>query len=108
MEEFLFEGLRTGDTELLDQIIHPEWRLFNVRNDQLVQYSRADFFSWQSGEEEAGGGYEILSIDITGPVASVKTREDAGDAYWIDYLHMAKADGRWWIIGKVAHLVRKE
>lgn len=108
IEDYLFEGLRTSDTDLLDQIIHPDWRLYNVRGDQLVHYSRADFFSWQSGGEEAEGGYEILSVDVTGPVASVKTREDAGDHYWIDYLHMARADGRWWVIGKVAHQVRKD
>lgn len=50
IEEYLFEGLRTADTDLLGQIIHPDWRLFNVRDDRLVQYFRADFFSWQGGE----------------------------------------------------------
>lgn len=107
IDEYLFEGLRTGDTALLDQIIHPDWRLVNVRDDHLVQYDRETFYSWQSGGEDSEDGYEILSIDITGPIASVKTREDAGDHFWIDYLHLAKAEGRWWVIGKIAHPVNK-
>ena len=108
INEYLFEGLKTSDTNLLDQIIHPDWRLFNVRDGSLVQYARADFYSWLSGEEDAETGYEILSVDVTGPIASVKIREDAGDHLWIDYLHLAKAEGRWWIIGKIAHPVRKD
>ena len=108
IDEFLFEGLKTSDTGLLDQIIHPDWRLFNVRDDHLVQYARTDFYSWLSGEEDAQTRYEILSVDITGPIASVKTREDAGDHFWIDYLHLAKAEGRWWVVGKIAHPVSKD
>ncbi len=107
LNDYLFEGLKSSDTELLDQIIHPDWRLLNVPEGRLVQFERSDFYSWLSGEEDSETTYEILSVDISGPIASVKTRENASDHYWIDYLHVAKIDGRWWIIGKLAHPFRE-
>lgn len=108
LNDYLFEGLRTSNRQLLDQIVHPTYSLHNVSRDRLVRYDRSDFYSWLSGEEDSETRYEIMSIDITGPTAAVKTREDGGDHYWIDYLHMVRLEGQWWIIGKLAHQVRKD
>lgn len=53
---------------------------------------------------DAGAPYhgEIVTVDITGMVASVTLKETgfAGGMAFTDYFHLIKADGAWKIISK--------
>ena len=105
IENYFFKGKLEADKNLLSEIIHEDYRLFNVHKGRLEKYVRSDFFSWLGGKENIK--FKIDYIDITGEVAAVKITEDAGNHMWVDYFNLVKVDGKWWIIDEVAFPLRK-
>jgi hypothetical protein len=98
------EGWYEGNSERMERAVHPDLAKRIVNTDQrgrsvlghqsamtLVQNTRRGF-----GKETPSGGRraDVRILDVFGNTASV--RVDA--ATWIDYLHMAKWNGRWVII----------
>jgi hypothetical protein len=105
IENYFFKGKLEADKNLLSEIIHEDYRLFNVHKGRLEKYVRADFFSWLGGKTDIK--FKIDYIDITGGVAAVKITEDAGSHMWVDYFNLVKVDGKWWIIDEGAFPLRK-
>jgi len=105
LETYFFKGKLESNKKLLSQIIHEDYRLFNVHRKKLDKYTRVDFFSWLGGKQKIK--FTIDSIDVTGEVAAVKVTEDAGDHMWVDYFNLVNIDGKWWIIDEVAYPLRK-
>lgn len=97
------EGWYTGDAERMTRALHPD-----LAKRIVVSRDGASRLGQQGAEQlingtRAGGGRntaperrrtEVRILDIFQNVASV--RIDAGG--WIDYLHVAKFDGRWVIV----------
>ncbi|MBN1273241.1 MAG: nuclear transport factor 2 family protein [Candidatus Aminicenantes bacterium] len=105
LENYFFKGKLESDKQLLSEIIHEDYRLFNVHKGRLEKYVRSDFFSWLGGKNDIK--FKIGYIDITGGVAAVKVIEDAGNHMWVDYFNLVKVDGKWWIMDEVAFPLRK-
>jgi hypothetical protein len=99
------QGWFTGDAERMERALHPElakrivstdveseriW-LDDMGKSKLVAGTRAGFGK-EIPESERRDEVEIL--DIFGNAASA--RVDAGP--WIDYMHLAKWEGRWVIV----------
>jgi len=99
------QGWFTGDVERMERALHPElakrivstdlesgriW-LDDMGKSKLVAGTRAGFGK-EIPESERRDEVEIL--DIFGNAASA--RVDAGP--WIDYMHLAKWEGRWVIV----------
>ena len=97
------DGWYTGDGERMARAVHPrlvkrisgqnggEWRLQEMTAEELA------------GAAARGGGSrtpenlrqrDVQILDIFGNTASVKTTM----ARWVDYMHMARIDGRWQIV----------
>ena len=99
------EGWYTGDAERMAGALHPELVKRIIATDdegdrqwidqmgatQLIEGTRAGYGT-QTPEAERRSDVTIL--DIFRETASV--RVDAHD--WIDYMHLAKTDGRWRIV----------
>lgn len=96
------EGWYQGDAARMESALHPELAKRRVRAGprgggelaqmgalQLLQLTRA-----RSGQPEPGRRAELRVLDVFGHSASV--RIDAQD--WVDYLHLARVDGRWCIV----------
>jgi hypothetical protein len=98
------EGWYTGDAERMERAVHPDLAKRIVNTDQrgrsvlghqsamtLVQNTRRG-----AGKETPSGERrtDVRILDIFGNTASV--RVDAST--WIDYLHVARWNGRWVII----------
>jgi hypothetical protein len=98
------EGYYEGDAARMDRALHPELAKRIVRSDstgaawlssmgasQLVAGTRAG-----SGREipAADRKTDVTILDVFHDVASA--RIDAGP--WIDYLHLARVNGRWVIV----------
>jgi hypothetical protein len=105
LENYFFKGKLESDKQLLSQIIHEDWRLFNTHKNKLEKYVRDDFFSWLGGKNEIK--FKIEYIDVTEGVAAAKVIEDAGSHMWVDYFNLVKVEGKWWIIDEVAYPIRK-
>jgi hypothetical protein len=99
------DGWWAGDAERMERALHPELakRIVNVNpqngRNSLGQQSAMTLVQGT----RRGGGKEtpaaarksdVRILDIFGNTASV--RVDAGE--WIDYLHVAKWNGRWVIV----------
>ncbi|MGI8835490.1 MAG: nuclear transport factor 2 family protein [Pyrinomonadaceae bacterium] len=98
------EGWYEGNVERMERALHPELAKRIVRANQQGQ-SRLDQMSAMSlvqGTRRGGGKNtpkekrqkDVTILDVFENAASVKLV--ASD--WIDYLHIAKFDGRWLIV----------
>lgn len=96
------DGYYTGDAARMERALHPDLAKRIVHTDQngrsrlgqmsamtLVQGTRAG-----GGKDEAIKREEVRILDIFQNTAAV--RIDAGT--WVDYLHVAKWNGRWVIV----------
>jgi putative lumazine-binding protein len=98
------EGWYAGDAARMERSLHPELAKRIVRTDargrsslgqmgamQLVQYTRVSDGKKIPKEKQQK---DVTVLDIFGNAASVKIIA----ADWIDYLHVAKFNGRWVIV----------
>jgi hypothetical protein len=98
------EGWYEGNAERMERALHPELAKRIVRSDskgrssfghmgamQLVQYTRiSDGKNIPKDKQQK----DVTVLDIFGGAASAKIVA----ADWIDYLHLAKWNGRWVIV----------
>ena len=108
------EGWYEGNAERMERALHPELAKRIVRTNPQNNQSRLDQMSAMSlvmGTRRGGGKdtpkerqqKDVTILDIYENAASVKVV--ASD--WIDYLHMAKFNGRWVIVNVLWELKPK-
>jgi hypothetical protein len=108
------EGWYEGNAERMERALHPELakRMFSKDDNgrsifnhmgamRLVQGARAGFGKNTPKDQQRK---EVKILDVFENVASV--RADMRD--WIDYMHMAKLDGRWVIVNVLWELRPKQ
>ena len=99
------EGWYEGNADRMERALHPELAKRIVRTNPQNKQSRLDQMSAMSlvqGTRRGGGRNtpkerqhkDVTILDVYENAASVKIM--ASD--WIDYLHMAKFNGRWVIV----------
>jgi hypothetical protein len=107
------EGWYEGNAERMERALHPELAKRIVRTNH-EGYSRLDQMSAMTlvlGTRRGGGTQtpkekqqkDVTILDVFENAASVKIV--ASD--WIDYLHMAKSNGRWVIVNVLWELKPK-
>ena len=108
------EGWYEGSAERMERSLHPELAKRIVRTDPKTAKSRLDQMSALTlvqGTRRGGGKdtpankrqSDVTILDVYENVASVKVV--ASD--WIDYLHVAKFNGRWVIVNVLWELKPK-
>lgn len=108
------EGWYEGNAERMERALHPELakRMFSKDEKgrsqfnhmgamRLVQSTRSGYGKNTPKEEQRK---EVKILDIFENVASV--RADMKD--WIDYMHVAKVDGKWLIVNVLWELRPKK
>ena len=99
------EGWYEGNAERMERALHPELAKRIVRTNPQSKQSRLDQMSAMSlvqGTRRGGGKNtpkerqqkDVTILDVYEGAASVKIVA----LEWIDYLHMAKFNGRWVIV----------
>jgi hypothetical protein len=99
------EGWYEGNPERMERALHPELAKRIVRTNPQNNQSRLDQMSAMSlvqGTRRGGGKNtpkerqqkDVTILDVYEGAASVKIIASE----WIDYLHMAKFNGRWVIV----------
>jgi hypothetical protein len=97
------EGWYTGDAERMNRALHPDLAKRIVRTEngtsqlnsmgaaQLVEGTRKGYGKETPADQRQR---DVAILDIFGDAASVKaTMHD-----WVDYMHMARWNGRWVIV----------
>lgn len=97
------EGWYTGDAARMGRSLHPRlakrisvqregaWQLQEMTAEEL---SRAAGGGGGTRTPEAQRQRDVQILDVFGSVASVRVTMSG----WIDYMHMARVDGRWQIV----------
>lgn len=108
------EGWYEGNAERMERALHPELAKRIVRTDpkgrsslgamgamQLVQYTRSEGGKNTPKDKQQK---DVTVLDIFGGAASAKIVASE----WIDYLHLAKFNGRWVIVNVLWEMKPKE
>jgi hypothetical protein len=108
------EGWYEGNAERMERALHPELAKRIVRTNQegMSQFSQMSAMALVQGTRRGGGKQtpkenqqkDVTILDVFENAASVKVV--ASD--WIDYLHMAKFNGRWMIVNVLWELKPKK
>ena len=99
------ESWYEGSTEKIERAVHPDLAKRIVRTDPQSKNSRLDHMGAMRLYQNVRSGYgkktpkekqlkEATVLDVLGNAASVK----AVMSDWIDYMHIAKINGRWVIV----------
>lgn len=98
------EGWYEGNSERMERALHPELakRIVRTNKEGASQFSNMSAMALVQGTRRGGGKEtpkekqqkDVTILDVYENAASVKIV--ASD--WIDYLHMAKSNGRWVIV----------
>jgi hypothetical protein len=95
------EGWYTGDAARMQRALHPDLakrRVVGVseeaRLDQMDAAELVGATAARSGRSSADGQKDVDILDIFGSAATVRLTMDG----WIDYMHMARWQGRWVIV----------
>lgn len=102
---YYHQGHARSDFRLYNEILHPDWKYFQLLGEDLKIVSREEFNSWYLPENfnpDLDWETEIYSIDITGNLAAVKLRIENQKVMYIDYLHLMYLEDRWWIVHKLS------
>ena len=99
------EGMRTGNVEVLRQGFHEQAILCGYLGDEMIAAPIEGLYTWVNSNPApviTGEPFEceVLSLEITGRVASAKVRE-THEGTVIDYFHLLKHEARWWIVSKL-------
>jgi hypothetical protein len=108
IKDFYFEGWMTGDTAKVGRAMHATCHLKYYRDSTFNDISRADYLSrFKPRTKEAGTEGRIISLDVTGNIASAKCELETPKAIFTDYFNLIKTGEGWFIVDKVSTRVMK-
>lgn len=109
INDFYFEGWMTGDTAKVGRAMHPTCHLKFYRDNTFTDITRADYLSrFKPSTKEAGTEGRILSVDVTGNIASAKCEIETPKALFTDYFNLIKTQEGWYIVDKISTRTNKK
>jgi len=101
-----FNGIYTGDVQLLNTVYHPGTLLFGDVKGQpyaktLEQY--LDGVAHRQSPKESGKPFEseIIAVDVVNSIAVARVRVKMYDFNYQEFLSFHKFDDRWLIVNKM-------
>jgi len=103
-----FMGMYHRDLEKLRRAFHESAKLFGHLDGTFVVMSLTEWLAKVQARPvpaELGEPFDmsIISVEITGKVASAKVRDLYRTLRFTDYLQLAKVGDRWRIVSKLFH-----
>ena len=104
--QLYFDGIIKYEEESLRNAFHPQANVIGTTDDgnvdwepfqEWVLYTRGD------APDPTGRVNRIVSVDISGRAAVVKTDLDWPHVHYIDYLSLLKVGGEWKVVNKIWH-----
>lgn len=107
--ENYFEGWISNDTTKIGSAMDITCQLKNIKENKVVIYDRATYLGFfKPGPPKENAYGKIISIDITGPIASAKVELEIPKRLFTDYFNLMKLDDRWYIVDKISTSVLKK
>ena len=100
------EGMRTHKVARLQEGFHQQAILCGYLGDEMIAAPIEALYDWvraNPAPAETGEVFDcsILAIELTGRVATATIRETGPEGSVIDYFHLLKDNGRWWVVSKL-------
>ncbi len=108
--KYYHEGHAQSDPELYKEILHEDWRFFWFQEGKFSIADRETYMSWYDPKnlvKSLQWETEFFYIDITENIGAVKIRLENQKVCYIDYFNLMKIDGKWWIVHKISHGIKK-
>ncbi|GEM_PF-6876803 len=110
--EAYFDALKRRDIETLKKLIPAEIIFYSItRERKLDSMTQERWHGLIRPTEQSPGPYEmtgsILSVDVTGNTAAVKSVIEMPRVIFQEYIALAKIEGHWRIVNKVFTLKSK-
>jgi len=102
--QLYFDGIIRYDEKGLRKAFHPDANVIGTTKAGAVDWE--PFREWVlytrgDAPDPTGRENRIVSIDIAGRAAVVKTDLDWPHVHYVDYLSLLKIDGEWQIVNKI-------
>jgi hypothetical protein len=103
-----YDGMYYGDADKLNEVFHSEARLQGYMQGQMLLLDYAQWLEILSQSEAPAVTkqpyqFDIMKVDETGDIATIKVTNLLGGMSFIDYLSLLRADGQWKIVNKLFH-----
>lgn len=102
--EAYLRGHATGSQDAFREAFYPDARVWGMRNGALVQMTAEEYIGRAAGQpapDEAQRRRWIESVDVSGDAAIAKIVLDYPAVRFVDYMTLARIDGRWVIVHKM-------
>jgi hypothetical protein len=104
--QLYFDGIIKYDEQALRKAFHADASVVGAKDDGTPDWE--PFQEWVlytrgKAPDATGRNNRIVSIDITGRAAVVKTDLDWPSVHYVDYLSLLKLDSQWKIVNKIWH-----
>lgn len=96
------EGMRNANVTTLEKAFHEQAILCGYLGDELIAAPIMGLYEWVASQP-APEGFEcsVLSVGLTGRVATATVRETSHGETVLDYFHLLKVQDRWSIVSKL-------
>ena len=102
-----FNGVAHQDLASKKRAFHPDAKMMYIDKGALVEVTQGEWYERTKSSTLPEANYrKIISLDVAGNAAAVKSETDFAGFQFIDYLSLLKIDGQWKIVGKI--FFRKE
>lgn len=104
--EQYFHGIIAYDEEALRKAFHPDAAVIGLNKEgetESVPFDDWVVYTRGPAPDATGRNNTIVSVDITGTAAVVKTDLNWPRVRYIDYLSLMKSNGEWRIVNKIFH-----
>jgi hypothetical protein len=106
--ETYFDGWMTGDTLKFGKVMHSTCNLKTIKDNEVVVIDRKSYLSRFKLRPKLENSFgRIISIDITGMVASAKCEIEIPEHIFTDYFNMMKLNNEWYIVDKISTSILK-
>lgn len=102
--QLYFDGIIQYDEDALRKAFHPDAQVIGSKRDGELEWAAfQDWVLYTRGKapDPTGRNNTIVSVDISGAAATVKTELDWPNIHYTDYLSLLKIDGEWRIVNKI-------
>lgn len=102
--QLYFDGIINYDEEALRKAFHPDAQVIGSKRDGELEWAAfQDWVLYTRGKapDPTGRNNSIVSVDISGRAATVKTELDWPNIHYTDYLSLVKIDDEWRIVNKI-------
>ena len=99
---YYIDGMRNANVATLEKAFHEQAILCGYLGDELIAAPIAGLYEWVASQPAPEGfACAVLSVELTGRVATATVRETSHGETVLVHFHLLKIQDRWSIVSKL-------